>query len=93
MGGATALWSEEADNQNMDSRVWPRASAVAERLWSDPQGTWRDADDRMQYHRARLVARGIQADTLQPLWCLQNQGKCTLQSEEYLQYVFLSKIQ
>jgi len=82
LGGETALWSEQADEFCMDSRIWPRASAVAERLWSDPQTSWLQADDRMQLHRERLVNRGVYADTIQPLWCLQNQGKCTLQSED-----------
>jgi len=80
LGGETALWTEQADELSMDSRVWPRASAVAERLWTDPETSWLEADDRMQLHRARLVSRGVGADTLQPLWCLENQGKCTLHS-------------
>jgi len=78
LGGEAALWSEQADGLSMDSRAWPRAAAVAERLWSDPDNDWLQADDRMQLHRARLVSRGVKADALQPPWCLQNQGKCTL---------------
>uniref|UniRef100_A0A6B2L145 Beta-hexosaminidase n=1 Tax=Arcella intermedia TaxID=1963864 RepID=A0A6B2L145_9EUKA len=78
IGGESCLWSEEADAHSMEVRIWPRAAALAERLWSDPSTSWREADDRMQYHRQRLVDRGINADALQPLWCLYNQGKCTL---------------
>jgi len=76
IGGDVKLWSEEIDMANLDQRLWPRASAVAERLWSNPNQNWKAADDRMQWHRARLVARGIKADALQPQWCLLNQGKC-----------------
>jgi len=76
-GGEVKLWSEEIDMACVESRMWPRASAVAERLWTNPDQSWIAADDRMQWHRARLVARGINAEALQPLWCLQNQGKCT----------------
>jgi len=75
-GGEVKTWSEEIDMANVDQRIWPRASAVAERLWSNPNQNWIAADDRMQWHRARLVARGIKADALQPQWCLLNQGKC-----------------
>ena len=33
---------------------------------------------RMVTHREDLVARGIQADALQPEWCNQNEGLCYL---------------
>lgn len=34
LGAEAALWSEESDDNVLDSRLWPRASALAERLWS-----------------------------------------------------------
>ena len=34
LGGEATLWSEFTTPQTVDSRIWPRTAAVAERLWS-----------------------------------------------------------
>lgn len=70
--GSVVAW------QVVDQRLWPRAAAMAERLWSDPEEDWKAAEHRFLYHRERLVDRGTPADTIEPLWCLQNQGSCYL---------------
>lgn len=51
---------------------------MAERLWGEPQSAWMHAEQRILRHRERLVKRGILADSLEPKWCLQNQGQCYL---------------
>jgi len=75
-GGEAAMWTEQVDGANLHSKVWPRAAALAERLWSNPPHGWELAEHRMIYHRQRLVQRGIPAERLQPEFCLQNEDLC-----------------
>ena len=78
-GFEATMWTEHYDSISVMTALWPRAAALAERLWSDPSGTWQQADPRMQYHRSRLVEKGIITAALQPEWCLQNGAySCTV---------------
>ncbi|PKA57412.1 Beta-hexosaminidase 2 [Apostasia shenzhenica] len=83
MGGEVALWSEQADREVLDGRVWPRAAAMAEAMWSgnrDEKGRRRSAEaaDRLSEWRDRMVGRGIRAEPIQPLWCRKHPGMCNL---------------
>ena len=62
LGGETALWSEEVDAGVLMNSVWPRAAAVAEKLWS----AWEvddvlAAEPRYAWFRCVLNARGVAA--------------------------------
>ncbi|CUS12616.1 unnamed protein product [Tuber aestivum] len=84
LGGEVHAWSEQIDPVNIDSVVWPRASAAAEVLWSgrtDAAGnnrTFPDASPRLAEFRERLVLRGVGASPIQQLWCHQHPGGCQL---------------
>ncbi|CAD5123529.1 DgyrCDS11869 [Dimorphilus gyrociliatus] len=63
MGGEAALWGEFVDTSNVVSRLWPRASAVAEKLWSSSaMSDATSATPRFKEHRCRMVGRGIRAE-------------------------------
>lgn len=76
LGGEVTLWTEESGTSSIDVRLWPRAAAFAETLWSEPSTTWEEAEERMLIHRERLVSLGVNAEELQPEWCLRHQQAC-----------------
>ncbi|XP_026166330.1 beta-hexosaminidase subunit alpha isoform X2 [Mastacembelus armatus] len=66
IGGEVCMWGEYVDATNLAPRLWPRASAAAERLWSDEKQTSSVAKafPRLQDFRCMLLRRGIQAEPL-----------------------------
>ncbi|KAJ1928294.1 Glucosamine-6-phosphate isomerase (Glucosamine-6-phosphate deaminase) (GNPDA) (GlcN6P deaminase), partial [Linderina macrospora] len=83
LGGEVALFSSQSDETTIDRNLWPRAAAFAEVMWSgnaDPAtNTTRDIKKvmpRLTDQRFRMVARGIMAEPLQPLWCVHHPEAC-----------------
>jgi len=52
LGGETPMWGEHLYQRTIDSRIWPRTAAIAERFWSPENVT--DVDD--MYRRLLVVS-------------------------------------
>uniref|UniRef100_A0A131Z0J9 beta-N-acetylhexosaminidase n=1 Tax=Rhipicephalus appendiculatus TaxID=34631 RepID=A0A131Z0J9_RHIAP len=70
VGGEACMWAEYVDGTNLISRLWPRASAVAERLWSSADvNNTDDATFRLDQQRCRMLRRGIPAQPILNGYC------------------------
>lgn len=83
-GAVAPLWSEQVDDTVISGKMWPRAAALAELVWSgnkDPKtGEKRTTymTQRILNFREYLVANGVQAAPLVPKYCLQHPHSCDL---------------
>ncbi|XP_059062757.1 probable beta-hexosaminidase fdl [Achroia grisella] len=78
-GGEAILWTDLVDTGNLDYHLWPRVSAVAERLWSDiviNNTATGHVYVRLDSHRWRMLLRGVKVQPIWPVWCSLNPSSC-----------------
>jgi hexosaminidase len=56
LGGEATMWAEWVTPETIDSRIWPRTAAIAERLWSPREV----ADLPEMYRRLDVVSRRLE---------------------------------
>ncbi|XP_037049918.1 probable beta-hexosaminidase fdl isoform X1 [Bradysia coprophila] len=82
LGGEACMWTEQVDENTLDTRLWPRVGALAERLWTDPpdfhdyEVVPKEVFNRMAIYRNQLIELGLRAEPIFPKYCAQNPDEC-----------------
>jgi len=70
LGGEAVMFGEFANDAGLDPQMWPRAAAIAERLWvSASVNSTAEALPRLTAHACRLQALGVGSAPTGPGYC------------------------
>jgi hexosaminidase len=90
LGGELCLWGEQTDATNLESKLWHRAAAGAERMWAPKasladctvpvqlpmNACWKDAQDRLRRVEELFQEAGFAFAPSQPKFCSQRPEFC-----------------
>jgi len=85
LGGEATMWSEYVTPENVDSRIWPRTAAIAERFWS-PESV-KDVDSmyrRLAVESRRLEWLGLTHRSYYPMMLERLAGEQSAQNLKFL---------
>jgi hexosaminidase len=70
IGGHASMWGERVDETDFLPRVWPRASATAEKLWTgNVSSAVHTAPERLEKFRCFMCQQGFPASPIAPGRC------------------------
>lgn len=72
------MWTEQVNENSVDTRIWPRATAFAERMWTDPKNSVipKETVNRFSVFQRRFLSLGLKSDAIFPKYCEQNEEEC-----------------
>ena len=80
LGSIACLWSELVDDSNIIGKIFPRSSALSERLWSKFEAN-QEVDVKSAYRRLitfnrRLLDKKIETTRISNKFCEENINEC-----------------
>lgn len=77
LGAEVPLWGEVQNYNNVDGKIFPRASALAERLWNAQyHDTMKELITRLRNLNKLMISQGLSVSPLTSEYCELNVDMC-----------------